>query len=103
MSLASIPPTWQGWMAAVQAPLHHRLAWRLKPRLLGVVIATGRRTVTSWLRAASLRTGREDSYYFLAAVAKVGDFMALLLLRLLVRNVLPEGPLASVVYSGVSR
>jgi hypothetical protein len=93
MSLASLPPTWQGWIAAFQAPLHKRLAWRLEPMMLGVVMAKGRRTVNSWLRAAGLRIGWEDFYYFLAAVGKDCEFMATLLLRLLVRNLLPEGPL----------
>src|SRR5277367_584658 len=93
MSLASLPPTWQGWIAAFQSPLHERLAWRLEPMLLGVVMAKGRRTVTSWLRAAGLRTGWEEYYYFLAAVGKVCEGMARLLLRLLVKILLPEGPL----------
>jgi hypothetical protein len=94
MSLASLPPTWQGWIAAFQSPLHQRLAWRLEPLMLGVVMAKGRRTVTSWLRAAGLKTGWEDFYYFLAAVGRVCDGMAMLLLKLLVRNLLPaQGPL----------
>jgi hypothetical protein len=54
----------------------------------------GRRTVTSWLRAAGLRTGWEDFYYFLAAVGKAAEVMAMLLARLLVRNLFPgKGPL----------
>ena len=93
MSLATLPPTWQGWIASLQAPLHKRLAWRLEPLMLGVVMAKGRRTITSWLRAAGLRTGWEDYYYFLAAVGRVCEFMAMLLLRLLVRDLRPEGPL----------
>jgi hypothetical protein len=93
MILASLPPTWQGWIAAFQAPLHDRLAWRLEPIMLGVVMAKGRRTVTSWLRAAGLRKGWQDYYYFLAAVGQACECMAMLLLRLLVRHLLPEGPL----------
>src|ERR1700733_11660565 len=94
MSLASLPPTWQGWIAGFESPLHERLAWRLEPIMLGVVMAKGRRTVTSWLRAAGLKVGWEDFYYFLSAVGKVADTMAILLLRLLVKNLLPkEGPL----------
>ncbi len=94
MRLASLPPTWQGWIAALQTPLHARLAWRLEPLMLGVILAKGRRTVTSWLRAAGLKTGWEDFYYFLSAVGKVCEFMARLLLRLLVKKLLPEqGPL----------
>ena len=94
MRLASLPPTWQGWIAAFQTPLHARLAWRLEPMMLGVLLAKGRRTVTSWLRAAGLKVGWEEFYYFLSAVGKVCEFMALLLLRLLVRNLLrDQGPL----------
>ena len=93
MTLASLPPTWQGWIAAFQAPLHDRLAWRLEPIMLGVVMAKGRRTVTSWLRAAGLQKGWQDYYYFLAAVGQACECMAMLLLRLLVRHLLPEGPL----------
>jgi len=86
MRLASLPPTWQGWIAAFQSPLHERLAWRLEPMMLGVIMAKGRRTVTSWLRAAGLQTGWEDFYYFLAAIGKGCEVMAMLVLRLLVRN-----------------
>jgi hypothetical protein len=93
MSLASLPPTWQGWIAELQTPLHDRLAWRLEPMMLGVVMARGRRTVSSWLRAAGLRIGWEDFYYFLGAVGKVSEFMAMLLLRLLVKNLRTDGPL----------
>jgi len=94
MRLASLPPTVQGWIAAFQAPLHERLAWRLEPVMLGVILAKGRRTVTSWLRAAGLKTGWEEFYYFLSAVGKVCEFMAMLVLRLLVRNLLrDQGPL----------
>src|SRR3984893_15216510 len=93
MRLASLPPTWQGWITAFQSPLHDRLAWRLEPLMLGVIMAKGRRTVTSWLRAAGLRTGWEDFYYFLAALGKVCEYMAMLLVRLLVGNLRPEGPL----------
>src|SRR5215831_14352641 len=94
MSLASLPTIWQGWIDAFQSPLHQRLAWRLEPIMLGVVMAKGRRTVTSWLRAAGLRTGWEEFYYFLGAVGRVCEVMAMLLVRLLVRNLpIPEGPL----------
>lgn len=93
MSLASLPPTWQGWIASLQAPLHRRLAWRLEPLLLGVVMAKGRRTVTSWLRAAGLRTDWQGYYYFLAAVGRVCAPIAMRLLRLLIDHLRPEGPL----------
>lgn len=93
MIIAALPPTWQGWIDAFQAPLHRRLAWRLEPLLLGVVLAKGRRTVTSWLRAAGLGQHWQAWYYFLAAVGRAAEGMAALLLRLLVRTLQPDGPL----------
>jgi DDE superfamily endonuclease len=93
MSLATLPPTWQGWIATLQTALHQRLAWRLELLMLGVIMAKGRRTVTSWLRAAGLRTGWEDYYYLLAAVGRVCEFMATLLVRLLIDHLRPQGPL----------
>jgi DDE superfamily endonuclease len=93
MRLATLPPTWQGWIALLQTALHERLAWRLEPLILGLVMAKGRRTVTSWLRAAGLRTGWEEFYYFVAAVGRTCELLAAVLVRLLVRQLRPEGPL----------
>jgi DDE superfamily endonuclease len=93
MSLASLPPTWQGWISVLQTSLHRRLAWRLEPLMLGVIMAKGRRTITSWLRAAGLRTGWEEYYYFLTAVGRMCRCMAMLLLTLLIRHLRPQGPL----------
>jgi hypothetical protein len=93
MSLAALPPTLQGWIAVLQAALHQRLAWRLEPLMLGVIMAKGRRTITSWLRAAGLRTGWEEYYYFLAVVGRVCECLAMLLLRVLIRQLRPQGPL----------
>src|ERR1700746_424799 len=94
MTLASLPLNWQGWIANFQSPLHRKLAWRLEPMFLGLVMAKGRRTVTSWLRAAGWRKGWKKIYYFIAAVGRVCQSMSTLLLRWLARQLLPaDGPL----------
>lgn len=94
MRIASFPPIWQDWISAFQSPLDKRSAWRLEIMMLGVIMATGRRTVTSWLRAAGVKAGWEEFYYFVAAVGRAVDYMASLLLRLLVRQLRPaQGPL----------
>jgi hypothetical protein len=49
--------------------LHRRHAWRLADLLLGALFAKGRRTVTSWLRAAGVGAGVAAFYHFLAALA----------------------------------
>jgi hypothetical protein len=71
-----------------------RLRWRLDTLMNGVIMAKGRRTVTSWLRAAGIKCGWESFYYFLAAMGRVCKWMAMLLLRLLARALpLGDGPL----------
>jgi hypothetical protein len=93
MSLAALPLTWQGWIAAFQAPLHARLAWRLQGLMLGIVMAKGRRTVASWLRAAELGQDWKSYYYFVACVGRATGLMATLLVRLLVGVLRLESPL----------
>lgn len=49
------PPTdWNQWVDWIAAGLHGRSRWRLSLILMGMVFASGRRTVTSWLRAAGI-------------------------------------------------
>ena len=45
---------WSGWVADLSAPLHGRLAWRLPAIVAGILFASGRRTVSSWFRAARI-------------------------------------------------
>jgi hypothetical protein len=49
-------------------PLHGRNAWRLQRLVVGIILAQGRRTVTSWFRAAGITRGSRSYYYFLAAL-----------------------------------
>jgi hypothetical protein len=54
---------------------------------MGILFARGRRTVTTWLRAAGVSDDYQDYYYFLAALGRktrsVGTQLLLLLLRVL--------------------
>ena len=45
------PREWQQWVAWLAAGLHGRNRWRLSVIIMGIVFATGRRTLTTWLRA----------------------------------------------------
>ncbi|HJT78788.1 MAG TPA: transposase [Gemmataceae bacterium] len=73
--------------------LHQRAAWRLAPLLLGALFATGRRTLTSWLRAAGVGSGFAAFCYFLAALGRHADFPAGLLLQRVLLHLAPAGPL----------
>jgi hypothetical protein len=67
------------------AGLHGRNRWRFPVVLIGILFAQGRRTVTTWLRAAGVSDDYQDYYYFLAALGckteKVARQLVLLLLR----------------------
>jgi hypothetical protein len=56
------------WFCALAADLDKRSAWRLLLLLPGVLLATGRRTVTSWLRAAWITDAFRPAYHALFAV-----------------------------------
>ena len=85
--------SWSPWVAAMAVPLHRRLAWRLPVVLAGLVLASGRRTATSWWRAARITTGLRSYYYFLDVLGRKADAIAVVLLRLVAGEVPAQGPL----------
>ena len=58
------------WIADLATALHGRLAFRLPLLLTGLFFARGRRTVTSWLRAAGLSKDYKNYYYFLGSLGR---------------------------------
>jgi DDE superfamily endonuclease len=93
MDGASLPPLWQDVVAGMASLLHQRHGWRLAVLLLGALFAKGRRTVTSWLRAAGVGPGFAAYYYFLAALGRQAPLLAGLLLQRAVLRLAGEGPL----------
>ena len=57
MFAVSLTAEWREWAAALAAPLHGRLAWRLARVLIGILLASGRRTASSRSRAARVGSG----------------------------------------------
>ncbi|MGE3410534.1 MAG: transposase [Pirellulales bacterium] len=78
---------WVNWLAA---GIHGRSRWRLSVVFMGMLFGSGRRTVTSWLRAAGVDTSFSNYYYFIAALGRKPALVARRLLILLVRQ-LPIG------------
>jgi hypothetical protein len=68
VDLGYLPLLWQDGARSLASLLHGRHAWRLGVLLAGALFAKGRRTVTSWLRAAGVGPGFAGHYYFLAAL-----------------------------------
>ncbi len=63
------------WFSQLAAALDRRSAPRLARLFLGAVLARGRRTVTSWIRAAKL-SDRLQSCYTAVAAGKRSDRIA---------------------------
>jgi len=71
--------------------LDRRIAWRLLPILAGLLFATGRRTVSSWLRAGALSKDYRQYYYFLSSVGRNVKSLAWALSRSVLDVVAPKG------------
>jgi hypothetical protein len=82
------PKEWSEWSDWLAAGLHARHRWRLPVLLGGILFARGRRTVTTWLRAAGISTDFADYYYFLASLGGKSQTVAWRLL-VLVLQILP--------------
>ena len=89
------PEDWEQWSQWLAAGLHARNRWRLPVLLTGILFAHGRRTVTTWLRAAGVSDDYQDYYYFLAALGRKTKSVATQLLVLVLRTLpLPDRLLA---------
>ncbi len=82
------PQQWSEWSEWLAAGLHARNRWRLPVLLAGMLLASGRRTVTTWLRAAGVSDDFQGYYYFLIGVGHKSSSIATRLVALLLR-VLP--------------
>lgn len=68
------------WFSALAAPLDARSAPRLAYLFLGAILARGRRTVTSWIRAAGLGAEFRPCYTTVAAAGRRADGVAVRLI-----------------------
>ncbi len=80
------PNDWTEWSQWLGAGLHARNRWRLPLLLLGILFAQGRRTVTTWLRAAGISDDYQDYYYFLAALGRKTEPVATQLVILMLHR-----------------
>jgi hypothetical protein len=72
------------WIRSLSNLLDKRNAFRLLPIFAGIFFAQGRRTVSSWLRAAGISDDYEDYYYSLSSLGrKVRSLASLLLIQVI--------------------
>jgi DDE superfamily endonuclease len=76
------------WFSRLASVLDRRSALRLARLFLGAVLARGRRTVTTWIRAAKLSGQYQSCYIAVAAAGKRADLIARRLLTEVVRPLL---------------
>lgn len=85
------PSEWSEWSEWLAAGLHARNRWRFPLLLIGILFAQGRRTVTTWLRAAGISDDYQDYYYFLAPLGrKTGSVATQLVALILAKLPLPD-------------
>jgi hypothetical protein len=77
MPFSHLPPFLTSAFAALALWLHKRSAARLPLLLVGILFATGRRTVTSWFRAAGIGTDYRNGYTTVCAVGREASHMAI--------------------------
>jgi hypothetical protein len=86
-SLHRIPTPCQ-WFARLASALDRRSAPRLALLFLGALLARGRRTVTSWIRAAGLSDQFRPCYTAVAAAGKKAEMIAAHLVHTAVKPLL---------------
>jgi hypothetical protein len=77
MSLSQLPAALSRTFAALGHWLDRRTAARLPLLLCGILLAHGRRTATSWFRAAGITTEFRCAYHTIYAVGRRTDVLAL--------------------------
>jgi DDE superfamily endonuclease len=77
MPFSHLPPLLTSTFSCLASWLHKRSAYRLPQLLLGVLFATGRRTVTSWFRAAGITDDFRPAYSTVCAVGRHVPHMAI--------------------------
>ena len=78
-----LPEEWSEWVELLTPVLDSRTRWRLPIVLAGLLLARGRRTVTTWLRAQGILDDFDDYYYFLASLGRKIEPLATRLFQLL--------------------
>ena len=81
MPFSQLPALLSGLLAPIAAALERRSAPRLLRLLAGALFARGRRTVTSWSRAAGITTDFRRAYCALWAAGRRAENLAFRLLR----------------------
>jgi hypothetical protein len=79
--------SWQVMVIALSSVLHQRSAWRLTVIFTAILFAKGRKTITSWLRAAGINRCYKAYYYFIGSLAQKTENIATELFEIMIRKI----------------
>ena len=79
------PGYWQVMVTTLSCILHQRSQWRMAVILTAMLFAKGRKTITSWLRAAGIGRRYKAYYYFIGSLAQKTENIATKLFEVMVR------------------
>ena len=96
MSFSHLPAALSAWLAQVVGALDRRSAPRLLRLLCGALFARGRRTVTSWFRAAGITDDFRPAYGALWAAGRHAPALAYRLLGCALRPLLRQAEEADI-------
>lgn len=81
------PDFWYVMVVAFSSVLHQRSAWRLNIMFTAMLFARGRKTITSWLRAAGINRCYKAFYYFIGSLGDKTEEIADELLKMMIRQI----------------
>lgn len=81
------PDSWQIMTIAICSVLHQRSAWRISIIIAGIVFAKGRKTITSWFRAAGITERYKAFYYFVGSIGQKTQIIATVLFEIMIKIV----------------
>jgi hypothetical protein len=87
MAAWTLPQRIADWVHLLSTGLDRRSRKYLPAVVLGMVLSSGRRTVSSWLRAAGVSDDWQDHYYFLQTLGRGAGHVATRLLFLAVKQI----------------
>ena len=87
MAAWTLPQRIADWIDLLSTGLDRRSRKYLPTIVLGMLLGSGRRTVSSWLRAAGVSEDWQDHYYFLQTLGRSAGRVAFELLQLAVKQV----------------
>jgi len=81
------PDSWQIMTIAICSVLHQRSAWRMSIIIAGIIFAKGRKTITSWFRAAGITERYKAFYYFVGSIGQKTQIIATVLFEIMIKLV----------------